>query len=131
MSHILDELHTVIAHLEDEGHALAGRLRAVAARLRADIDHVSAGSETALETLVESLTEAVRPEFDRLKTEAVSEVGRLLATVLNAVEPVFAGPGTDAKQALADAIKAVRGLFDTPLALGQKPASAGPVRPTD
>jgi hypothetical protein len=62
MSAILDELHALITHLEDEEHALAGRFRAAWDALKADEPKLLGEAEAdAADVVHTAATEGVVP----------------------------------------------------------------------
>jgi hypothetical protein len=103
MSAPIDELHSLVDDLEDEGHSLAGRFRDLVGLVKDDIKHLLGGGKNELEAFVQSLVETLVPELDKVKAQIVAEVIAELHKVTAEVKAVVDGPTQPAAPADAPA----------------------------
>jgi hypothetical protein len=74
MSNLVEALHSLAEDLEDEGHSLAGRLRDLVDRVKADFGHLIGGSKDELDTFVGRVVATLAPELDDLRAQIVTEI---------------------------------------------------------
>lgn len=97
----IDELHTLVDHLEDEGHSLAGRFRDLVGHVKAEIAHLLGGGKDELEQFVRGLVDTLVPELDKLRTEVVGDVVAEFRKIAASLEP--AAPAATADDAASPA----------------------------
>ncbi|MFE5037183.1 hypothetical protein [Streptomyces sp. NPDC056683] len=87
---LIDEFDHVVTDLEDEGHALASRVRDLVDEVKDKFGHLIGGGTDELEAFVASLVGKIAPELEAVKKEIVAEVIAELAKLAVEVKATVA-----------------------------------------